>query len=1317
VSTTGALVYDNRDLFNTNATKFSSITGTEFTVDKFNELGTELLKKCSNCTIIDIFSEFDNLSTMVTYIEKILSIEITGEENVTMDGEQAVALVATVSSTGKIVVSTTGALVHEYRVLFNDNFGKFSSITGTQFTVSEFNGLSEYTSLLGVCANCTIRDDVLAFTSLSIPTMVTYIEKILSIEITGDGNVTMTVEEAVALIEKVLATSSGKIVVSTTGKLVYDNRVLFNDVLNYDKFSSITGTEFTVAQFNALGTELLKKCSNCTIIDIFSEFDNLSTMVTFIKGILSIEITGDGNVTMTVEEAVALVATVSSTGKIVVSTTGALVYDNRVLFNDNFGKFSSITGTQFTVTQFNELGTALLGKCSNCTIIDIFSEFTSLSTIYTYIENILSIEITGDGNVTMTGEQAVALVAKVLEKSSGKIVVSTTGALVHEYRVLFNTNATKFKSITGTGFTVAQFIDLGTALLVVCSNCTIIDLSNEIVKYQQTLKDNASQLASITGTEFNASSFLNLSTNLLELFSKCVISDSGNNIVTKQSELSTKASKIASVTGTEFTASNFLDLPTNVFNLCTNCTIMDTGTNIVTKQSKLSDNDYKITTITGTGFTVSGFLDLPTNVFNLCTNCTIRDTGTFIVEYQNELSVAVTDNSSTIVSITGSGFTVSDFLDLPTNVFNLCTNCNIADTASNLVEYQTELNDYASKISSITGTGFTVSSFLDLSTDVLSLFDTCAISDLVSKIVTYQNELNEKYERIASVTGIGFTCSDFFDLPTRILNLCINCTIRDSASEIFENKTKLKDNASKMSAITGTGFTVSNFLALPTNVFHLCTNCTITDSATEIVAYRSELNDNASKIASITGSEFTVFDFLDLPTNVLKLSTKATIHDTATNIVTNQVTLNNTHYSKIVSVTGIGFTVSGFSNLPTRILNLCTNCTISDISASFTNTTLDMFVTNKTKIVEITITNSGSVTMTPSQYTNLLEKVTNKNQINIVDTPIPTSSGIVMIPSIAIISQNIDTSSTLTMPQLNHVEQNVLINPTNYNASNNSIIPLKINPDYKGDSFSQVTTIYGVFVDDVSIKLSVLPYSSTTAFLLPTMLPVTIKSGSYRLILKSDGITTYVSYDSVTFTEFPLNSVIKLGSRSIQLAFNASSGIIITDALPISNVCFVKDTPVQTDQGIVPIQDINYRFHTINKNKILTVTKTITPDTHLVQIEKGALGNTKRTILSKNHKIAINHKMVKAEELVNGRTIIFIPYDDETLYNVLCERHVSMIVNGMTVETLDPTSITALLYKSKYAPKEKETLILRINQTIKSHDKTEYDKIVTYLKR
>jgi hypothetical protein len=205
-----------------------------------------------------------------------------------------------------------------------------------------------------------------------------------------------------------------------------------------------------------------------------------------------------------------------------------------------------------------------------------------------------------------------------------------------------------------------------------------------------------------------------------------------------------------------------------------------------------------------------------------------------------------------------------------------------------------------------------------------------------------------------------------------------------------------------------------------------------------------------------------------------------------------------------------------------------------------------------------------------------------------------------------------------------------------------------------------------------------------------------------------------MSTDSITFTELLLNTKVQMNNLTIQLAFNASSGIIITDALPISNVCFVKDTPVQTDQGIIPIQNVT-RKHTIAKIKIITVTKTVTDDKYLVQIEKGALGNTNQIILSKNHRILVNHTMIKAEELVNGETITFIPYHGETLYNVLCEVHAAMKVNGIVVETLDPTSIIALLYKSKYA--EKEKLIFKINQSIKTNNKYEYDKIVTYLKK
>ena len=58
---------------------------------------------------------------------------------------------------------------------------------------------------------------------------------------------------------------------------------------------------------------------------------------------------------------------------------------------------------------------------------------------------------------------------------------------------------------------------------------------------------------------------------------------------------------------------------------------------------------------------------------------------------------------------------------------------------------------------------------------------------------------------------------------------------------------------------------------------------------------------------------------------------------------------------------------------------------------------------------------------------------------------------------------------------------------------------------------------------------------------------------------------------------------------------------------PISNICFPANTPITTDQGIIPIDKINTKFHTINGNKIIAITKTISKDKHLVCFDKHSL--------------------------------------------------------------------------------------------------------------
>ena len=136
---------------------------------------------------------------------------------------------------------------------------------------------------------------------------------------------------------------------------------------------------------------------------------------------------------------------------------------------------------------------------------------------------------------------------------------------------------------------------------------------------------------------------------------------------------------------------------------------------------------------------------------------------------------------------------------------------------------------------------------------------------------------------------------------------------------------------------------------------------------------------------------------------------------------------------------------------------------------------------------------------------------------------------------------------------------------------------------------------------------------------------------------------------------------------------------------PFIDICFVKDTMVQTDQGQVPIQNLRPGKHTLFKQYILAVTETIHTDAQLVKVAAYAFGSypTKDTYVSKNHRINGTDSFKEAQEFVNGGTVTLVPYHREPLYNVLCERPAFMKVHGMMAETLDPTSDIALYHKSK----------------------------------
>ena len=133
------------------------------------------------------------------------------------------------------------------------------------------------------------------------------------------------------------------------------------------------------------------------------------------------------------------------------------------------------------------------------------------------------------------------------------------------------------------------------------------------------------------------------------------------------------------------------------------------------------------------------------------------------------------------------------------------------------------------------------------------------------------------------------------------------------------------------------------------------------------------------------------------------------------------------------------------------------------------------------------------------------------------------------------------------------------------------------------------------------------------------------------------------------------------------------------------DICFVKDSLVQTDQGIIPIQKLIPGKHTLFKQYIIAVTESIHTDAELVKVSAYAFGSypTRDTYVSKNHKINGIKTFLEAQDYVNGSTVTLVPYHREPLYNVLCERPSFMKVHGMMAETLDPQSDIALYHKSK----------------------------------
>jgi len=174
----------------------------------------------------------------------------------------------------------------------------------------------------------------------------------------------------------------------------------------------------------------------------------------------------------------------------------------------------------------------------------------------------------------------------------------------------------------------------------------------------------------------------------------------------------------------------------------------------------------------------------------------------------------------------------------------------------------------------------------------------------------------------------------------------------------------------------------------------------------------------------------------------------------------------------------------------------------------------------------------------------------------------------------------------------------------------------------------------------------------------------------------------------------------------------------ITDAMV--PICFPKGTPVTTNQGVIAIDQLNPDIHTIRGKKIVAITQTKPNFEHIIAIDKNALGKNVPSApiqISKEHKVCYKREMVKANDLVEVcEGVRRIPYNGETLYNVLMEKHDKMMINNLICETLDPDNIMAKICGGKYNRYEQSNICKELNDIMKENNVKAYIKLYDSLK-
>uniref|UniRef100_A0A6C0IIT7 Hedgehog/Intein (Hint) domain-containing protein n=1 Tax=viral metagenome TaxID=1070528 RepID=A0A6C0IIT7_9ZZZZ len=220
--------------------------------------------------------------------------------------------------------------------------------------------------------------------------------------------------------------------------------------------------------------------------------------------------------------------------------------------------------------------------------------------------------------------------------------------------------------------------------------------------------------------------------------------------------------------------------------------------------------------------------------------------------------------------------------------------------------------------------------------------------------------------------------------------------------------------------------------------------------------------------------------------------------------------------------------------------------------------------------------------------------------------------------------------------------------------------------------------------------------------------------GNYWTLLLSANLRIYTINNNQQ-SNFCMGGMVEIfSSQFVNYTFASIPG-----PAPTSNICFPAGTPILTDQGVINIEKLDKMKHTITGKSIKYITQTVTLDKYLISFLPNSIGRnipSKKTIMSKDHKIEFEGQLVPAERFLNfSKDIKKVQYNGEILFNVLLENYGRMNINGLTCETLHPENIIAKLYGNEYTDEERNTLIVQINESLAKRDLVKYTSVVNKL--